>query len=80
MADTYIPGDHNVICDWSGFKLKRSEVKMTWDGLMVRDKDWEPRHPQDFVRGKRDKQRVPLARTEADDTFLSTNEVTVDDL
>jgi len=81
MRKTYYKkGDYNVICDRSGYKVKATECRRTWDGLFVRKIDWEPRHPQDFVRGKKDNQRVPYARTENTDSFLSTNEVTSDDL
>ena len=76
----YIPGDHNVICDFSGFKIKRSQARKMWDGSMVRWDFWESRHPQDFVRSKTDRQRVEDARPEGSDTFLSSNEVTPEDL
>ena len=69
-ADFYRPGDYNVICDYSGFKCKRSQCKMTWDGFLVRKDFWEPRQPQDFVRGKRDRQSVPIPRPEPDDNFI----------
>ena len=73
-------GDYRVICDYSGFKFWASECRMTWDGYFVHEKYWEPRHPQDFVRGRKDQQRVPIARPEQTDVFLSTNEVSRDDL
>jgi hypothetical protein len=79
-ADTYTHGDHNGLCDRCGFKFKFSELRKTWDGLYVCHKDWEPRQPQDMVRGLPDKQTVPVSRPEGTDTFLSTNEVTVDSL
>ena len=80
MSNDYRPGDHYVICDVCGFKLRASETRTRWDNLRVCDKDWESRHPQDFVRGKRDRQRVPNARPEATDTFLNENDVTADSL
>jgi hypothetical protein len=69
-ADYYKHGDFNAICDRCGMKYKGSELKATWDGLMVCDKDWEPRQPQDFVRGVMDSQNTPYSRTEATDTFV----------
>ena len=75
-ADYYRHGSFNRICDRSGFKVKASETVMEWTGLIVRKEDFEPRHPQDFVRGKADNQAVPHARPEADDTFLGANDVT----
>jgi len=36
---------------------------------MVCFKDWEPRHPQEFIRGVKDNPSVPISRPEATDTF-----------
>lgn len=77
---TYRPGDPWVICDRSGFKVRMSDTRKEWTGLRVRKEDWEPRHPQDYVRAVKDDQRVPDARPEPADTFLEANEVTADDL
>ena len=76
----YRPGDHYLICDVCGYKIRHSESRKRWDGLRVCEKDWEPRHPQDFVRGKRDRQAVRDARPEPADTFLNDNDVTAADL
>ena len=78
--NAYIPGDHWVICDECGFKVRASDTRKRWDGMRVCSKDWEPRHSQDFVRGRIDKQRVPNARPEQPDTFINPNDVTSDDL
>jgi len=80
MSNDYRPGDHYVICDVCGFKLRSTETRVRWDKLRVCEKDWEPRHPQDFVRGKKDRQRVPNPRPEAPDTFINPNDVTADNL
>lgn len=77
---TYIPGDPWVICDRTGFKVRRSQTKVTWDGLRVWKKYWWPRHPQDFVRALPERQTVRDARPEPTDYDLATNEITVDDL
>jgi hypothetical protein len=76
MALSHRPGDYNVICDFTGFKVHASDTVKTWQGYRVRAQDWEPRHPQDFVRGKRDNQNVPDPRPEETDNFLTANEVT----
>jgi hypothetical protein len=60
--DRYIAGDHNVICDISGQKRKRSECMYTWDGLLVSKDKWDPKHPQLNLRGKEDKIAVPDTR------------------
>lgn len=79
MADLYRPGDHYKICDVCGFKVRASATKKRWDGMVVCEADWEARHPQDFVRGKVDRQNVSDPRPEAADTFRATP-VTQDDL
>jgi len=78
--DNYKHGDWNVICDYSGQKIKRSEARYTWDGHLVKAEFWEPRHPQDFLRGVKDQQAVKDARPEGDNDFLTTNAVTADSL
>jgi len=58
----YIPGDPWYQCDRCGFDYRQSEIRKQWDGLMVCGKCWEPRHPQDFVKGVKDHQAVKDAR------------------
>lgn len=79
-SDTYTSGDHYVICDRCGFKVRRSDARRTWDNLIVCPFDYEARHPQDFKRGRRDKIAVDDARPEQADIFLSDNEVQASDL
>lgn len=70
---SYILGDHWVICDRCGFKIRRSKASKTWDGLLVCTKScWEPRHPQDFVRARADRQSVRDARPDMQDMFGTT--------
>jgi hypothetical protein len=63
-------GSWNVICDACGRMFKDSELQLRWDGFMVCSGDWEPRQPQDFVRGVADKQAPPFARPEQQDQFI----------
>lgn len=72
--------EHRVLCDVCGFDYPASETKMRWDKARVCMKDWEPRHPQDSVRAKRDRQAVRNARPEPPDVFLAPGDVTGDDL
>lgn len=78
--NSYVPGDHWVICDECGFKVRASATRMRWDRRRVCLKDWEPKHSQDGVRGRVDRQRVPNARPEQPDVFLTENQVTANDL
>lgn len=78
-ADSYRAGDNWVVCDLCGFKYRRSEVRLRWDGAVVCHKDWEPRHPQEFVRGVKEKAGVDLARPDPEVITIDTP-VTQDDL
>jgi hypothetical protein len=62
----YIPGDFWRICDRCGFSYRSSQTFKTWDGLYVCREDFETRHPQDFVRGRVDKQNVLGPRPDDD--------------
>jgi hypothetical protein len=70
MADNYRPGDHYVICDRTGFKIRASEAKREWTGALVRQQSWEARHPQDFVKAKADKQAALPQRARQIDRFV----------
>lgn len=62
-------GEWNGICDRCGEKRKSGALKKTWDGYYVCPETcWEIRHPQDFLRGKKDDSSVPWTRVEAPDT------------
>lgn len=66
----YIAGDPWRICDRCGFRYRFSQTFRTWDGLYVCEADFETRHPQDFVRGRKDNQIAPNARPEPLDTVI----------
>lgn len=78
--DSYRGGGTYGICDECGFKYRLSEMKKRWDGALVCRKDYEPQHPQEFLRGKADRIKHPGdVRPEAEDSFQDTP-VTQDDL
>ena len=64
-------GEWKAICDVCGRIFKSSMLRKRWDGFMVCDEDWEPRHPQDFVRAKADIQAPKWTRPEAQDSFVT---------
>lgn len=66
----YKPGDWLAVCDVCGKEVYASSLRKRWDGFMVCRKDWEPRHPQDFVRGSVDTQVPSWTRPEPADTFI----------
>lgn len=70
-ADYYASGQWNFICDQCGKKFKSSQMRKQWDGLEVCKKCFDYRHPQDFVKGVKDTQSVPVTRPDTDPTFTS---------
>lgn len=51
----YIPGDHWTTCQRCGLDRRSSKMAKEWTGLIVcKDTCWESRHPQDFVRSKKE--------------------------
>ena len=65
----YVSGGWNVICDSCGKKIKASEAKQRWDGLIVCPADFEMRQPQDFVKARQDRITVPFTRPRPTDVF-----------
>ncbi len=63
-------GNWNAICDICGFKFKASELRKTWDNLMVCQQDYEIKHPQLTIRVRGDNPAVAWTRPEPDDTFV----------
>jgi len=49
QAARYIPGDYYQICDECGRKIRNSESRLRWDGLIVCPADFEERHPQELL-------------------------------
>ena len=80
MKTYYKKGDHNVLCDRTGRKVKRSQCVLQWDNLLVLKEHAEERHPQDNLPAGRVSQPVDISRPEGTDTFLSYGDVTPDTL
>jgi len=60
-------GDYNVICDRSGFKVKRSQCVLEWNGLLVYEPFAERRHPMDSYQAPREVRKYLNTRPEQDD-------------
>ena len=60
------PGGYNAICDVCGLKYKAADLLKRWDGAMVCKWDYEPRHPQEFLRAKNDTTKLSFTRPEND--------------
>lgn len=63
------PGTWSVICDVCGFRFPSDQIKKRWDNLMVDQKCWEQRHPQDFIRGVPDRPAPPFTRPDPPNEF-----------
>jgi len=79
-GDEFILGDSNSLCDCCGFKFKHSQLRKRWDGAMVCSADWEPRHPQDSIKIRGERNNVKDARPEPEYRFLAVGEITADQL
>jgi len=75
----YKKGDYTVYCDRSGFMRKASQCRMQWNGLLVAKEFFEERQPQDYVKGLKDKQTVPICRPQ-NIVYLEAGDVTPEDL
>lgn len=79
--ETFIKGDHWIIDDISGQKVRRSESRFNWKGQLVHISNWEPKHPQIDIRGRKEKIAVTDGtRTQSDDPPLLDPPITGDDL
>ncbi len=65
----FTSGQYNALCDRCGFKFKSSELKKDWQGLMVCSKDYEARHPQDFIKVRPEKAIPEWTRPRTEDVF-----------
>jgi hypothetical protein len=66
------PGDWKVVCDVCGFQYPRSQIQQRWDGLQVCAKDYETRHPMDFMKIRGESAFPDVVRPEPEtDTFVS---------
>ncbi len=84
----FVPGAWRAQCDRCGFRYKNRQLRKEWTGLRVcygpgTGNCWEPRHPQDFVKGRKDRQAPAWVRPDVDGPDVSVgsgNEVSPDDL
>ena len=77
-ADYLQLGDWNAACYQCGRKFKASTLRRNWQGFWVCPPHWEPRQPQDFVRGVQDIQTVPWVQPINEDfvVFCTPNAIT----
>jgi len=68
-ADYLALGDWNAVCYECGKKQKASQMRKHWQGYYVCPSCYEPRQPQDFVRGVPDVQAPPWVQPGPEATF-----------
>lgn len=66
-ADNLELGDWNAVCWECGRKFKASQLLRHWQGYYLCPEHWEPRQPQDFVRGVPDKPAAPWIQQPSDE-------------
>lgn len=69
----YRPGSFYRICQRTGMAIRAERTQREWQGLIVRREVFEPRQPQDFVRGVNDIQTVPYALPRSPNVFVGPN-------
>jgi hypothetical protein len=66
----YKPGSFYRVCDRTGFAYRAEGTRKQWNNIIVRERSFEERQPQDFVRGRRDDQTVPEPRPRQVPSYL----------
>lgn len=72
MKKTTWPGNWKTVCDVCDFWFPSSDLRKRWDGLMVCQKDWETRHPQDLIKIRGEKAVPSFVRKDPPDQFINT--------
>lgn len=76
MEGYYKPGDNYFICPICGLKKRVSDGRYQWDKEFVCKDDWDPRHPQELIKARKDRISACISRPEAIDTFIDVGDVT----
>ena len=79
-ANNFVLGDSKSVCDRCGHDYKHSQLSKEWTGAMVCRDCWDPRHPQDSIRIRAERNNVRDPRPAPAYRFLSVGEITADDL
>lgn len=66
----FILGSFYRVDDRTGFPTRAENTKREWNNLIVNEARWEPRQPQDLVRGVKDIQAVPEPRPLGPNVFV----------
>ncbi len=72
----YRLGDYKAVCDSCGFFFMASELQERWDGFRVCRKDWETRHPQEFVRSRPERTTPEWTSPDTDTVYPDLSTIT----
>lgn len=73
----YREGSFYRVSDRTGFPVRAEHTRKQWNNIYTELETWEPRQPQDLVRGVKDQQSVPDARPLAPATFVGPTNTTL---
>lgn len=73
----YVAGDHWVTDSITGFRIRSSEAVEQWDGNVVHRSYAEPRHPQDYVRARKEEIAVENARPPVPEVYIGPKQTTL---
>lgn len=84
-GERFVLGKWKAVCDQCGAEYLSDQLSLQWNNLRTcrgpgTHNCWEPRHPQETLRGKRDNQAPAWARPVPPEIELTTNQVQPEDL
>ncbi len=65
-------GQHNVIDDIDGFKIRSDKTRKDWRGFISSKGNWSERHPQLTLRPRSETINVVDPRTRPTDKFVTS--------
>jgi len=64
--------DYRAICDQCASEYKLSQLRKRFDGAIVCPSCWEPRHPQEHIRPRREPQPPRNVRPDREPVYIQT--------
>jgi hypothetical protein len=68
---SYLSGNHWIISDISGQKIRRSQAVKDWRGLIMEKDNWSEKHPQLDIKPRAEDISVQDARPRQSDTWAA---------
>lgn len=64
VKERYIPGNHWIISDISGQKIRIKDAVRDWRDLWMEKDNWSPKQPQLTIIPRQENISVPVVRTQ----------------